>query len=114
MDSGDLERLREAGTVTTVEAGHVLIERGQYGAGLYVILEGTVVVDAPEASRELGPGSVVGERALLSLDGRRTARVRAVTNVRFLAVDRIAFERLCADDPGLADRVAALAELEDA
>jgi CRP-like cAMP-binding protein len=114
MDSGDLERLRGAGTVTTVDAGRVLIERGQHGAGLFVILEGTVAVEAPEASRELGPGSVVGERALLSIDGRRTARVRAVTNVRFLAVDRTAFERLCAADPGLADRVAALAELEDA
>jgi CRP-like cAMP-binding protein len=107
MDRGDLERLRGAGTETTFDAGHVLIERGQHGAGLFVILEGTVAVDAPEASRELGPGSVVGERALVSSDGRRTARVRAVTDVRVLAIDRAAFEELCAADPGLDGRVSA-------
>jgi CRP-like cAMP-binding protein len=83
----------------------VLIERGQHGAGLYVILEGTVIVEAPEGTRELGPGAVVGERALLSADGTRTARVRATSDVRVLAIDRIEFERLCADDAGLARRL---------
>lgn len=97
------------GREAEIDAGRMLIERGQHGTGLFVILEGTVAVEAPEATRELGPGSIVGERALLSTSGRRTARVRAVTNVRVVAVDRAEFERLCAADPGLADRVASLA-----
>ena len=111
MDARDLEMLRAAGTEIAIDAGHVLIEHRQHGSGLFVILEGTIAVNAPEGDRELGPGTVVGERALLASDGRRTARVRALTDLRVVAVDRAAFERLCAAEPGLADRVAALAEL---
>jgi CRP-like cAMP-binding protein len=105
MDEADLRRLNDAGTETAARAGQVLIERGQTGSGLYVILDGSVVVEAPEGTRELGAGAVIGERALLSPDGTRTARVRAITDVRLLAVERVAFDRLCADDAGLAGRI---------
>ena len=108
MDPEDLRRLHDVGTEAVIAAGQVFIERGQPGAGLYVILEGTVVVETPEGTREeYGPGSLLGERALLSPDGTRAARVRATTDVRALAVSRAGFERLCADDPGLAARLAA-------
>jgi len=106
MNADDLRRLQEVGAEEQVAAGQTLIERGQYGAGLFVILEGSVVVEAPEGTREHGEGAVVGERALLSEDGLRTARVRAGSDVRVLAVDRVEFERLCADDPAFAERVA--------
>jgi CRP-like cAMP-binding protein len=105
MNADDLLRLRTVGAEADVPAGLVLIERGQHGAGLYVILEGTVAVEAPEGTRSLAAGAVIGERALLSADGLRTARVRATTDVRVLAVDRAAFEQLCADDPALAQRL---------
>jgi len=107
MDTNDLQRLQELGTESELPAGRVLIERGQWGSGVYVILEGTVLVEAPEGERELGPGSVVGERAMFSDDGLRTARVQATSPVRVVAVDRNAFDRLCADDQALADRLAA-------
>ena len=106
MEGEDLRRLHEVGIEERFASGQMLIERGQYGAGLFVILEGTVVVDAPEGTRDLGPGTVVGERALLSADGIRTARVRATSDVRLLLVDRAEFERLCADDPSFGERVA--------
>jgi len=106
MNTDDLRRLREVGTEEQVSAGQTLIERGQYGAGLFVILEGSVLVEAPEGTRELGEGAIVGERALLSEDGLRTARVRAKSDLRVIAIDRGEFERLCADDPAFADRVA--------
>jgi CRP-like cAMP-binding protein len=105
MNDDDLQRLETVGSEATVAAGRVVIEHGQHGAGLYVILEGNVLVEAPEGTRELGAGAVIGERALLSADGTRTARVRATTDVRLLAVDRVEFERLCADDSGFAGRV---------
>jgi CRP-like cAMP-binding protein len=106
MTSDDLELLATVGAEANVAAGQVLIERGQHGAGLYVILEGTVVVEAPEGTRDLGPGAVVGERALLSTEGLRTARVQATSDLRVLAIDRSRFEQLCAGDPGLARRLA--------
>lgn len=106
MTPDDLRRLESVGAETTVAAGQMLIEYGQHGSGLYVILDGTVVVEAPEGTRSLGQGAVVGERALLSEDGRRTARVRATSDLRVLAIDRSDFDRLCDDDPGFAGRIA--------
>ena len=87
-------------------AGQVLIERGKPGTGLYVVVDGQLMVEAPEGSRELGPGAVVGERALLSADGLRTARVRALTDGVVVAVERVEVDRLCADDPAFAERLA--------
>jgi len=106
MHPDDLHLLEGVGSETKVASGRVLIEPGQLGSGLYVILEGTVLVEAPEGTHELGAGTVVGERALLSEDGRRTARVRATSDVRVLAVDRVDIERLCADNADFARRLA--------
>jgi CRP-like cAMP-binding protein len=105
MDDDDLRRLQEVGSETRIGAGQMLIERGLYGAGLFIILEGTVVVEAPEGVRELGPGVLLGERALLSPEGVRTARVRATSELRVLAIDRTEFERLCDADPDFGSRV---------
>ena len=110
MNPEDLHLLETAGVESKVPAGHVLIERGQQGTGLYVVVEGTVVIEAPEGTHTLGPGAVIGERALLSVEGTRTARVRATEEVRVLAVERVSFERLCAENEGLADRIGALGE----
>lgn len=108
MDDDDLQKLEAVGSELSFGAGQMLIERGKPGTGLYVVLEGKIVVEAPEGTRELGPGAVVGERALLSEDGTRTARVRALTYGKVLTVERAEIERLCADDPGFAERLANL------
>ena len=103
LDEPFLRRL--AGDMTEVDlpAGHVLIEPRATGSGLFVVVEGTVSVEPRGvAARELGPGSVVGELALLTRDGTRTARVRATTPVRCLALDRASFDRALEDEPSLA------------
>ena len=108
VDEEDLRKLEAVGSELAFGAGQMLIERGKPGTGLYVVLEGKIVVEAPEGSRELGPGSVIGERALLSEDGTRSARVRALTFGKVIAVDRAEVDRLCAEDPGFAERLAAV------
>jgi CRP-like cAMP-binding protein len=105
VDEDDLGKLAAVGSELSFGAGQMLIETGKPGTGLYVVLEGHVVVEAPEGTRELGPGSVVGERALLSEDGTRSARVRALTYGVVLAVSREDVDRLCAEDPGFAERL---------
>jgi len=105
VSSDDLRRLREVGSEVSIGAGQVLIEPRQVGAGVFVILEGEAIVEAPEGTRELGPGALVGERAMFSADGTRTARVRAKGDLRVLAVDRVRFEELCANEPALAGRL---------
>ena len=69
MNDDDLRKLEAAGAQLTFESGQVLTERGTPGTGLYVVVEGQIVVETPDAGLvELGPGSVVGERALFSED----------------------------------------------
>jgi CRP-like cAMP-binding protein len=106
VNDEDLRRLRGVGSEVEFVAGQVLIERGQPGAGVFVVVDGSVVVEAPESTRELGPRAVVGERALLSGGGTRTARVRALTDGVLLAVDRAEIDRLCAEDSAFAERLA--------
>jgi len=105
VDEDDLHKLAALGSELSFGAGQVLIERGKPGTGLYVVVEGHIVVEAPEGTRELGPGSVVGERALLSADGTRSARVRALTFGKVIAVERAEVDRLCAEDPEFAERL---------
>ena len=109
MTNDDLRLLRAAGSECDVPAGALLIERGQPASGLFVILEGSVVVEAPEGRRWLGPGAVVGERALVPGSDRRTARVRTTSDVRVLAVTRREVDRLTAEHASLANRLAAAA-----
>ena len=65
--------------IRRLPAGTVLAEQGEPGGDLYLLLDGvlSVTVDGTQLG-ELGPGAVVGERALLE-HGRRTATLRAVT-----------------------------------
>ena len=66
--------------IRKLAAGAVLAEQGQPGGDIYLLLDGvlSVWVDGAQVA-ELGPGAVVGERALLE-HGRRTATLRAVTD----------------------------------
>jgi len=110
LDDGALVDL--AGRMTWFEApaGSVLIEVGQPGAGLFVIGEGEVEIELPGRPITRGPGTFVGEVALLT-DRPRTARVRAKSDVRCWALARKDFARLLEDRPTIAVRMLpALAE----
>jgi CRP-like cAMP-binding protein len=106
VNEDDRRKLEAAGTELSFRSGQVLIERGSPGAGLYVVLEGQIVVETAGGSLEFGPGSVVGERALLAEDGLRQARVRALTDGVCVAVGRAEVDRLRAGDPEFAERLA--------
>ena len=108
LDDAQLERLAAATTEFEAPAGQALIERGRAGSGMFVLEEGEAVVEAPEGTRELGPGDLFGERALLGEEIERTARVRARTDVRCLAIARPEIERLLAEDPRVAARLGQL------
>ena len=73
------------------------------GSGMYVVEEGTVVVEARGGFRaELGPGEFLGELTLLVPDAHRVARVRALTDVRCLAIGRQEFAQLLEQEPRIA------------
>ncbi len=110
LDDAQLDRLAAVTTELNAPAGQALIERGRPGSGMFMLEEGHAVVEAPEGHRELGPGDVFGERALLGEDIDRTARVRAQTDVRCLAIGRVEIEQLLAEEPRLADRLRQLSD----
>jgi Cyclic nucleotide-binding domain len=82
-----------------LSAGDTLVEQGEPGNELYLLLDGVlgVEVDGEEVA-EVGPGAVLGERALLE-GGTRKATLRAATPARVVvipgdAIDRGALEEL--------------------
>src|SRR2546427_5006831 len=109
FDDEALERLSAPFSEVEFPAEHVLIEPRTPGAGLFVICEGTVAAEARGRQRELGPGDVVGEIALLEEDGLRRARVVAKTPVTCLALSPADFEELVSAEPNFADAMRPLA-----
>ncbi len=68
--------------VRRLKADDVLTGQGEPGDELFLVLDGVVSVDVDgTVLGEVGPGAVLGERALLE-GGRRTSTLRAVTPVR--------------------------------
>jgi hypothetical protein len=81
MRAGERPELRR------LAAGEMLTRQGDPGTELFLLLDGVVVVEVEgRMLAELGPGSVVGERAVLE-GGVRTASLRATTPLR-VAVTR--------------------------
>ncbi|HEX4519593.1 MAG TPA: cyclic nucleotide-binding domain-containing protein [Gaiellaceae bacterium] len=91
-----------AAGVTEVDAGQVLAQAGDYGNGMFVVLDGQVVVELRQAQIKMGPGGFFGELALLVPDAERIARVRATTPARLLVIPRASFDELLKTEPSFA------------
>ena len=70
----------------TLDPDGTLVEQGAPGGELYLVLDGVLVVaiDGEEVA-EIGPGAIVGEKALLE-GGTRTATIRARTRSRVAVI----------------------------
>jgi hypothetical protein len=79
--------------LTAIEEGEVLAEQGKPGSSIFLVLDGMLRVEVDgEAIAELGPGAIVGERAILE-GGLATATVTAETKVRVAEIDPALFDR---------------------
>lgn len=72
----------------SVDANDVLFKANDPAEALYYVLEGTLHL--PELDKDLGPGSIVGEFALFSDTGRRTATAVARTDCIVMSLTRAA------------------------
>ena len=99
--SADLMQGAAKPRVIKVEAGTAIVEQGDPGEELFLVLDGVVRVEVDgERIAEYGPGSMHGERAVLE-GGLRTSTVRAVTKCKLAVakadqVDRKALQQLSA------------------
>jgi CRP-like cAMP-binding protein len=103
LDDASLEAVARTAGEVDAPAGQVLIEPRLKGAGMFLLLDGVATVDARgRRTIELGAGECFGELALLTPEGVRTARVRAKTDVRCLAIGRNDFCEMLLANPKLA------------
>ena len=104
-----LERIAGAARAVEFDEGDHIVEAGDAGGSLFVIVEGSVQVLYPGHETDvqlavLGPGDFFGEMALLNAKPR-SATVRARTLVRALEVEQDAFHKLILDSPSVAIRI---------
>jgi CRP/FNR family cyclic AMP-dependent transcriptional regulator len=102
MSEAGLERVAATAGELTCAAGQIVALEGDPGSGMFVILEGTALVEWRGGSVELGPGTFFGELTLLAPGGTRIARVRAATEMRCLAVPRDDAIALVESEPSVA------------
>jgi cyclic nucleotide-binding protein len=77
--------------IKKLRKGRVLTKQGETGDEVFLLLDGLLSVDVDgKPVAELGPGAILGERAVLE-GGVRTATLRAVTKCRVAVVpsDRV-------------------------
>jgi len=90
--------------VRTLAAGAVLTEQGERADALYLLLDGViqVVVDGEEVAN-IGPGALIGERAVLE-GGRRTATLVAVSPCKVAEARRVELDLALLAEVGAAHR----------
>jgi small-conductance mechanosensitive channel/CRP-like cAMP-binding protein len=100
-------QIAAAARVDSYSRGETIIRRGEEGSSMFIVHDGSVAirVDGKEVTR-LGPGSVVGEMALLTGE-TRTADVVAVTDVIAAEIDKSALEPILRQHPDLAHAISA-------
>ncbi len=102
LDEPALARIAAVSAPVEAPSGHVLIHPGQEGSGLFVIREGSVVVELGARTIECMAGDFIGELSLL-VDGLvHTGRVRATTPVKCIAISRNDFDELLVEEPRIA------------
>ena len=89
-----LEIFKDSEDVVEFPAGAVIIEEGQEGDHMYVVMEGEVVISLK--GRQLAtaaPGEIVGEMALIN-SALRSATVTARTDCVLASIDQGSFDSL--------------------
>jgi CRP/FNR family transcriptional regulator, cyclic AMP receptor protein len=109
LASESVDRILAAARRVRLSRGEILFHEGERAESVYLIESGKVAarISTPEGAlvtvAVLGPGSAVGELALLGDDERRTATVQAVEPVVALALLRRDFAELRRQHPSVTE-----------
>jgi hypothetical protein len=87
--SSRMMRKDAAPKIKKLGKGKTIAKQGEPGKELFLILDGVLAVEVDEeVVAEFGPGTVLGERALIEDHGTRTATLRAVTKCKIACAGR--------------------------
>jgi len=105
LSQRDLEQVAQLADAVDLPAGHVLMREGQNGTQAFVIASGEAQVE--QGGRTLatvGPGSVLGEMALLA-EGPRVATATLTKPSRLFVLAHREFHSLMESQPAVRDCV---------
>jgi len=97
----DLERIAGMGEHVRFDTGQAVVEKGDPGEAMYVILEGRAEVEVGGRVHRPGPGQALGEMALFSRKPR-TATVKTLEPVEALRVPAERFHDFLLQNPAVA------------
>ena len=100
-DIADISRLLRA---QMVEAGTVIVRRGDTGYSMYFVASGEVEIELPQQRLRLGVGDFFGEIAVLRR-ARRSATVTSITRTNLLVLDAHDLETLMEREQRIAERI---------
>jgi cGMP-dependent protein kinase 2 len=105
LTPADLEEVLDSYEIQSISAGKTIIEEGGLGNDIFVIRQGSMVVERTIGSKPvflsyLPAGSYVGEMSLIN-GGKRGATVRAAIKSEVIKLDGTAFMRLMEKKPQL-------------
>ena len=101
----DVRRVAEIGEPVDAEPGAVLMDQGDVGTECFFVVDGHAgVMAGGQHIADIGPGSIVGEMALVG-HKPRNASVVAQTPMELLAFNIVAFRKLLEEMPGTRDVV---------
>jgi CRP-like cAMP-binding protein len=101
LDREQLQSVLSVGQRVTIDAGQAVVERGDPGDAMYIMLDGAAEVDVGGRFHRLERGDFFGEMAVLA--GKpREATVKAVERVEALRIPADDFQAFLRDNPRVA------------
>jgi CRP/FNR family cyclic AMP-dependent transcriptional regulator len=97
----DLQNIVKIGAIRSFEPGEAIVERGQPGDALYIVVRGTAEVDVGGRYHDLEPGEFFGEMALVA-GRKRMATVKAKDRVDALRIGAEEFQAFLLHQPRVA------------
>lgn len=110
VHQADVQKIAALGEIVDAEVGALLMDQGDVGTECFFVIDGQAAVrSAGQHVATIGPGSIVGEMALVG-HKPRNASVVAETPMRLLSFNIAAFKKLLNAMPGAQEVIVKLLE----
>ncbi len=97
-----IQGLLDAGTLVSAASGERLLERGEAGDSMFILIDGCVEIHLPNMVRVISEyGSYFGELAFIDPMHPRSATIVARTDARFYMLDQKSMAHLSSERPDI-------------